>query len=79
MQTKFCDPARFKKAGTLASVFEAVIDATEEAIINAMVAADPVEGANRFFIPALPIDRVRDILAEYKLLAEPTRHEGIVG
>jgi L-aminopeptidase/D-esterase-like protein len=53
----------------LTSVFEAVIDATEEAIINAMVAAEPVEGANRFFVPALPIQRVRDILAAHNLLA----------
>jgi D-aminopeptidase len=52
----------------LTAVFEAVIDATEEAIVNAMVAAEAVEGANRFYVPALPVDRVRDILAEHKLL-----------
>jgi L-aminopeptidase/D-esterase-like protein len=56
----------------LTSVFEAVIDATEEAIVNAMVAAEPAEGANRFFVPALPIDRVRGILAEHGLLADPS-------
>lgn len=55
----------------ISALFEAVVDATEEAIVNALVAAEPMEGANRFFVPALPIDRVRDILAEHKLLQEP--------
>jgi L-aminopeptidase/D-esterase-like protein len=50
------------------SVFEAVIDATEEAIVNALVAAEPMEGANSFTVPALPVDRVRAILAEHGLL-----------
>jgi D-aminopeptidase len=53
----------------LTPLFEAVIDATEEAIVNALVAAKPMEGANRFYVPALPIDRVRDILAHHRLLA----------
>jgi L-aminopeptidase/D-esterase-like protein len=54
----------------ITAVFEAVIDATEEAIVNAMVAAEPTEGANRFYVPALPIDRVRQILAEHRLLQD---------
>lgn len=49
----------------LTPMFEAVIDATEEAIVNAMVAAEAMEGANRFYVPALPIERVRAILAEH--------------
>mgnify|MGYP000373154483 CR=1 FL=1 len=32
---------------------------------NAMVAAEAMEGANRFYVPALPIERVRAILAEH--------------
>lgn len=54
-------------------LFEAVIDATEEAIVNAMVAADAVEGLNRLFVPALPIERVREILAGHNLLAETAK------
>lgn len=54
----------------LTLVFEAVIDATEEAIVNSMVAAEAAEGANRFFVPALPIDLVRSILSEHRLLSE---------
>ncbi len=49
----------------LTPMFEAVIDATEEAIVNAMVAAEALEGANRLYVPALPIVRVRAILAEH--------------
>ena len=53
----------------LTPLFEAAIDATEEAIMNALVAAKSMEGANRFYVPALPMDRVRDILAHHRLLA----------
>lgn len=51
-------------------LFEAVVDATEEAILNAMVAAEAAEGANRFHVPALPIERVRAMLAEHRLLED---------
>ncbi|RKS91244.1 L-aminopeptidase/D-esterase-like protein [Sphingosinicella microcystinivorans] len=57
----------------MTSLFEAVIDATEEAIVNAMVAADAMEGVNRLFVPALPIERVREILAGHNLLAETAK------
>ncbi len=46
-------------------LFEATIDATEEAILNALVAARDMVGANDLFIPALPHDRVRDLLRRY--------------
>ncbi|ALJ14010.1 DmpA family aminopeptidase [Sphingopyxis macrogoltabida] len=49
----------------LSPMFEAVIDATEEAIVNAMVAAEAMEGANRFYVPALPVERVCAILKEH--------------
>lgn len=52
----------------LTPIFEAAIDATEEAIVNAMVAGDSAEGANRFAVPKVPIDRVRAMLAEHNLL-----------
>jgi D-aminopeptidase len=52
----------------LSALFEAAIDATEEAILNAMVAADSAEGANRLFIPRLPHERVTEILRAHNLL-----------
>jgi D-aminopeptidase len=52
----------------LTPLFEATIDATEEAIVNAMVAADGAEGINRLYIPRLPHERVRELLARHNLL-----------
>ncbi|HSE67955.1 MAG TPA: P1 family peptidase [Gemmatimonadales bacterium] len=40
------------------SLFEATVDATEEAITNALVAAETMTGANSFRVYALPKDRV---------------------
>jgi len=54
----------------MTALFEAVIDATEEAIVNALVAGEAAEGADRFLIPALPIERVKAMLAEHKLLTQ---------
>lgn len=52
----------------LTALFEATIDATEEAILNAMVASEAAEGANRLLVPRLPHDRVQEILRAHNLL-----------
>jgi D-aminopeptidase len=57
----------------LTALFEATIDATEEAIVNAMVAADAAEGANRLYVPALPHARVQEILRAHQLLGPTGR------
>ncbi|HSE45391.1 MAG TPA: P1 family peptidase, partial [Gemmatimonadales bacterium] len=44
------------------SLFEATVDATEEAIANAMVAAETMTGANGLRVFALPRDRVVESL-----------------
>lgn len=44
-------------------IFEGTIEAVEEAILNAMVAARDMVGANGLRIPALPHDKVRALLA----------------
>lgn len=44
------------------SLFEATVDATEEAITNAMVAAETMTGANSLRVFALPRDRVVESL-----------------
>jgi D-aminopeptidase len=46
-------------------LFEATVQATEEAIVNALVAAEPMEGADGLRVPALPHDRLRDLLARH--------------
>ena len=45
----------------LTTVFRAAVEATEEAIVNAMVAADTVIGAAGLRVEALPEDAVREI------------------
>jgi L-aminopeptidase/D-esterase-like protein len=46
-------------------LFDATIQATEEAIVNAMVAAREMVGANGLRVPALPHDKVRALLAKH--------------
>lgn len=45
----------------LTAIFTATVQATEEAIVNAMVAADTVVGASGFRVKALPEDLVRSL------------------
>jgi D-aminopeptidase len=49
-------------------LFEATVQATEEAIINAMVAAETMEGINGNKAYALPHKRVTDVLKKYNRL-----------
>jgi D-aminopeptidase len=46
-------------------LYEATVQATEEAIINAMLAARTMTGADWYRVPALPHDRLRAILARH--------------
>jgi L-aminopeptidase/D-esterase-like protein len=46
-------------------LFEATIDATAEAILNAMLAAETMTGANGRTVYALPHDRLRQTLRKY--------------
>lgn len=57
----------------LSALSEAVVQATEEAIVNAMVAARTLDGADGLRIAALPHGELRAILAHYRRLAEPAR------
>jgi L-aminopeptidase/D-esterase-like protein len=43
-------------------IFEATVDATEEAIVNAMVAAETMTGADGYRVYALPVDQVVELL-----------------
>jgi D-aminopeptidase len=46
-------------------VYEATVQATEEAIINAMLAAETMIGADDLRVPALPHDRLKAVLKKY--------------
>jgi D-aminopeptidase len=50
-------------------VFEATAQATEEAIVNALVAATTMTGANDLRVMALPHDRLQEVLRRYNRLA----------
>jgi D-aminopeptidase len=52
------------------ALFEATVQAVEEAIINAMVAAETMEGINGNKAHALPHQLVRDILKKYNRLQQ---------
>lgn len=49
----------------ISPLFAATIQATEEAILNAMLAAETMTGANNLRVNALPADRVVAILKKY--------------
>ncbi len=49
----------------MSPLFDAVAQATEEAIINALVAAEPMTGRDGHTIPALPQEEVRQLLARH--------------
>jgi L-aminopeptidase/D-esterase-like protein len=51
-------------------LFEATVEATEEAIVNALVAAKTMTGANGITVPALPHDRLQQIMRKYNRLIE---------
>jgi D-aminopeptidase len=51
-------------------VFSATVEATEEAIINAMVAAETMTGIENHKVIALPQDKLREALRKYNRLAK---------
>jgi D-aminopeptidase len=51
-------------------IFLATVQATEEAVINAMVAAETMKGIDNHEVIALPHDRLREVLKKYNRLAK---------
>jgi D-aminopeptidase len=51
-------------------IFLATVQATEEAVVNAMVAAETMKGINDYEVIALPHDRLREVLRKYNRLAK---------
>lgn len=74
------NPAAAKTTGTVQltmlpndrmnPVFEATVQATEEAIVNALVAAETMTGVDNHKVIALPHDRLKEVLKKYNRLAE---------
>lgn len=53
---------------SLNPIFEGVVQATEEAILNAMFAAETMTGVQGHQVKALPHNRVKDVLKKYNRL-----------
>ena len=47
-------------------LYEAVVECTEESIVNALCMADEMRGPTDHVAPALPLDRLADILGRYR-------------
>lgn len=54
----------------ISRLFAATVEATEEAIINALVAAETMTGVNNRKVIALPHERLRQVLRQYNRLVE---------
>jgi D-aminopeptidase len=52
------------------ALFEAVVQASEEAVVNAMVAAKTMTGADGHTVDALPHDMLREVLKKYNRLSQ---------
>ncbi len=55
----------------MSPLFDATILATEEAVINALVASDTMTGADSRRVIGLPHDRLREVLRKYNRLVNP--------
>lgn len=72
---KAAKPAKLVTARMLANdemddLFEATAQATEEAIINALIAAETMTGINCVTYEAIPHERLRQVLKRYNRLSE---------
>ena len=54
-------------------LFAATVQATEEAIVNALCMADEMRGPTGHVAPALPLDRLAEILGRYRAAFSPPR------
>jgi L-aminopeptidase/D-esterase-like protein len=52
------------------AMFRAVIQATEEAVTNTLVAAKTLTGADYWVVPAIPHDQLQDVLRKHALLTK---------
>jgi L-aminopeptidase/D-esterase-like protein len=54
-------------------LFDATVQATEEAIVNAMVGAETMTGADNHTVISLPHDRLKELLKKYNRVAAPQK------
>ena len=66
----FITPVQMLPNDQMNPLFEATIQATEEAIINALIAAETMIGYDGYQVTAIPHDRLCDVLKRYGRLVE---------
>jgi D-aminopeptidase len=54
----------------MSALFQSVVEATEEAIYNSLFMATTMTGSGRT-VEAIPLDRVREVLARHGVAQEP--------
>ncbi len=54
----------------LSPLFFAVIEAVEEAIYNSLTKAESMKGIDGHYVPALPLDKLKEILSKYNLIKD---------
>ena len=69
LEQKKAVPLQMLPNSRMDALFEATVQATEEAVVNAMVAAKTMTGANGHTVEALPHDQLREVLKKYNRLA----------
>ena len=66
----FYEAGRELRNDRMTPLFEAVIEATEEAVYNSLFAADTMRGREGHYIEALPIPQVIKILQNHRVISE---------
>jgi D-aminopeptidase len=66
-------PTRIVPDGSITSLYQPTVEATEEAIINAMTMATTMQGRNGRTVHAIPLDRLVEVMRRYGRLEERPR------
>jgi D-aminopeptidase len=66
-------PVQVVPDGYISSLYQPTVEATEEAIVNAMTMATTMTGRNNHVVHALPLDRLTEIMRRYGRLEERRR------
>jgi D-aminopeptidase len=70
MQQENPMPVQMLPNNRMDALFEATVQATEEAVVNALVAAKTMTGADNHVVEGLPHDELRKVLKKYNRLVE---------
>ena len=63
------------RGDALSPLFQAVVEATEEAVYNSLLKATPMKGVGGSFAEALPIDKLLEVGKKYNRLHPPPPRE----